>query len=339
MVAMDVTKAERKELEDARREASKLKSKVPEMTIGAVKRRIRVLKAGAAPGSSGLRNNHIRAIAAAPGGLRALTAWIAAWTKGKQGHQEMKAWNAAMIVPIDRDGTRVRPIALTEALVKLAQGTLMERLHRKLRKNAEPCKTKSEGIAQHIGQFSVRTPMGAEVLARIVRGWLNDRPNGTLVQLDLSNAYGSVHRHFALRAVNAQLPEMSPMLAAEWASGRTHAWVQSDEGWEQLAVNRGAWQGAPHSNVAFCCALKAATSNSKLAWENGIAGGQFADDCFYHGPAGTVADNWGDLKEKLKEAGLVLQDKKECCIYTKHRGPERGRKKRTTQIARNSAKS
>ena len=152
--------------------------------------------------------------------------------------------------------------------------------------------------------------MGAEVLARIVRGWLKDRPNETLVQLDLSNAYGSVHRHFALRAVNTQLPEMSPMLAAKWARGRTHAWVQSDEGWEQLAVNRGAWQGAPHSNVAFCCALKAATSKSKLAWEKEIVGGQYADDCFYHGPAGTVADNWEDLKEKLKEAGLELQDKK-----------------------------
>ena len=80
----------------------------------------------------------------------------------------MKAWNAALIVPLDRDGTRVRPIALTEALVKLAQGTLMERIHRKLRKNAEPSKTKSEGKAQHIGQFSVRTPTEAEVLARIV---------------------------------------------------------------------------------------------------------------------------------------------------------------------------
>ena len=100
---MDVTTAEHKELEDARKEASKLKNEVPEMTTGAVKRRIRVLKARAAPGPSGLRNNHIRAI-------------------------------AAMIVPLDRDGTRVRPIALTEALVKLAQGTLMERLHKKLRK-------------------------------------------------------------------------------------------------------------------------------------------------------------------------------------------------------------
>ena len=58
--------------------------------------------------------------------------------------------------------------------------------------------------------------MGAEVLARIVRGWLKDRPTETLVQLDLSNAYGSVHRHYALRAVNTQLPEISSMLKAEW---------------------------------------------------------------------------------------------------------------------------
>ena len=31
------------------------------------------------------------------------------------------------VVPLDRDGTRVRPIALTEALVKLAEETQMER--------------------------------------------------------------------------------------------------------------------------------------------------------------------------------------------------------------------
>ena len=30
----------------------------------------------------------------------------------------MKTWNAAMIVPLDRDGIRVRPIANTEALAK-----------------------------------------------------------------------------------------------------------------------------------------------------------------------------------------------------------------------------
>ena len=62
-----------------------------------------------------------------------------------------------MIVPLDRDGIKVRPIALTEALAKLAQGTLMERTQRKLRKDAEPSKTKSEGKAS----TAHRTILGA----------------------------------------------------------------------------------------------------------------------------------------------------------------------------------
>ena len=95
------------------------------------------------------------------GGLREISAWIEAWTEGKQGHQEMKARNAALIVPLGRDGTRVRPIARAEGLVKLAQGTLIEIIHRERRKNAEASKTKSEWKAQHIGQFLVRTPMGS----------------------------------------------------------------------------------------------------------------------------------------------------------------------------------
>ena len=46
----DVTRDEHKELENARKEANTMRSKVPEMTTGAVRRRIRVLKAGAAQG-------------------------------------------------------------------------------------------------------------------------------------------------------------------------------------------------------------------------------------------------------------------------------------------------
>ena len=253
------------------------------------------------------------AIAAAPGGLRAVAAWMAAWTKGKQGHQEMKAWTTALIIPLDRDGARVRPIALTEARVKLAQGTLMERIHRKPRKNAEPSKTETaKGKAQHIGQFA-----GAEVLARIVRGRLKDRPAETLVQLDLSTAYGSVHRHLALWAVNTQLPELSAMLAAGWANERTSAWVQREARWQQLVDDRAAWQAAPHSNVAFCCVLTAA---------------QYADDCFNHGTAGTVVENWDDLKAKLKEEGDELQDKRRTAC-TKHCRPERRRRKRLVEHA------
>ena len=130
------------------------------------------------------------------------------------------------------------------------------------------------------------------------------------MQLDLKNAYGSIYRHFGLRAVSEQLPEMGPMLSAEWGHNRSRAWIRGRHGWEQLAVNRGAWQGSPHSNVAFCCALTRATSNAQVAWEDDIAGGQYADDSFLHGPAGTMATDWQDLKEMLHEAGVILQDSK-----------------------------
>ena len=72
---------------------------------------------------------------------------------------------------------------------------------------------------------------------------------------------------------------------------------------------------AHHTPTSPSVALTAATSNSMQAWAVGIAGGQFADDCFYHGPAGTVADNWKDLKAKLKEAALEPHDKKERSIH------------------------
>ena len=118
--------------------------------------------------------------------------------------------------------------------------------------------------------------------------------------------YGSVHRHFALRAVNTQLPGMSPVLAAEWAKGRTSAWVQGEAGWEQLAVDRGAWQGAPP--------LTAATSASKLAWEQGIAGGD-------------------DLKAKLKEAGLDLQNKKSTADHSGDAACEHHQTLSSTQLS------
>ena len=66
------------------------------------------------------------------------------------------------------------------------------------------------------------------------------------------------------------------MLAAEWAQGRTSAWVQGEAGWEQLAVDRGAWQGTPYSNVAFCCALAA---DSLRAPPNTITNAAFLSSC------------------------------------------------------------
>eukprot|EP00974_Lingulodinium_polyedra_P095524 9256848-Lingulodinium_polyedra.AAC.1 len=63
--------------------------------------------------------------------------------------------------------------------------------------------------------------MGAEILARVVRGWLAKEPEHTLAQVDLKNDYGSVRRAYVFGAVTRGLPGLAPMLAAEWRPGAT----------------------------------------------------------------------------------------------------------------------
>eukprot|EP00974_Lingulodinium_polyedra_P110493 10685970-Lingulodinium_polyedra.AAC.1 len=155
-------------------------------------------------------------------------------------------------------------------------------LHAQLAQLFEPTRGGLGRPANKLGQFSVRTPMGAEILARIVRGWLAEEPELTLAQLDLKNAYGSAYRGFMLGAVVRGLPGMAPMLAAEWAPGTTRAWVRGASGWQALEVERGTWQGSPFSNVAFCCALRRALEATELAKRAGVKSGQYADDCFFH---------------------------------------------------------
>ena len=108
-----------------------------------------------------------------------------------------------MIVALNRQGGKVRPIALGEASTKLAQAVLVDVLARDLRAGLEP------------RQLSVRTPSGAELLARTLRGWMADGSGRVLLQLDLKNAYGRMHRSTALAAMIRRCPGLAPQLAQQ----------------------------------------------------------------------------------------------------------------------------
>ena len=124
----------------------------------------------------------------------------------------------------------------------------MDCLAEQLRKRLEP------------HQLSVRTPGAVEALTRCLRQWCVDAPSCTLVQLDLSNAYGAVKRSAALAAVREICPGLAPLLAGQWQVGAAHAWAHDGEQWQWIAVDRRTWQGAPASNPAFCCASSIALS-------------------------------------------------------------------------------
>ena len=80
-------------------------------------------------------------------------------------------------------------------MAKLARATLLDTIEKDLRLTLEP------------HQFAVRTPGGAEQLARTLRAWTAAAGSRVLVQLDLKNARPHVSKHHIARRRTA-LPRL-----------------------------------------------------------------------------------------------------------------------------------
>ena len=89
-----------------------------------------------------------------------LTRFCRAYAAGSLTTHETALWSSVCLVPLDKGGGKIRPIALGEALPKLAQATLIDTIAPQLRSTLEP------------RQLSVRVPGGAETLARALRAWM-----------------------------------------------------------------------------------------------------------------------------------------------------------------------
>ena len=164
--------------------------------------------AGAMPQSS-LLESALMDVKYLPGGVvSSLVGALHPW--------DASLWSSVCLVPLDKGGGKIRPIALGEALPKLAQAALLDTLEAQLRQAFEP------------QQLSVRSPGGAEVLARTLRAWTAQPEGRLLLQLDLKNAYGRMMRSHTLRAVVRRCPAFAPQLAQQWAPGVTWVWARTD---------------------------------------------------------------------------------------------------------------
>ena len=130
--------------------------------------------------------------------------------------------------------------------MKFAEGVQLDAVASLLRKVLEP------------HQLSVRTPGAVEAIVRGMRQWTCMHPDRTLVELDLTNAYGNAYRSSMMRATRLLCPPLAAGLAAAWAPGGSTAWIRTECGWEAHAVQRGTWQGSPLSNpiLRWQCMLR-----------------------------------------------------------------------------------
>ena len=102
---------------------------------------------------------------AAEGGAGWLREWIQLWVQGDITTNVAGLWERGVRVPLRRLGGK-RPIALTEALVKLVEGVKIDAVFKKLNNIIDAT------------QFSVRTPGGAEAVIGARRQKRMEDPGG-----------------------------------------------------------------------------------------------------------------------------------------------------------------
>ena len=117
-----------------------------------------------------------------PQGAGWLLEWSRLWASGAVRGEVEELWSRGVLAPLKRPDGKIRPIALTEALLKFAESAVVDAVFPVLRQHF------------HQKQFSVREPAGAELVVGCVRQWAADAPGDAVVATDLSNAYGCMSR-------------------------------------------------------------------------------------------------------------------------------------------------
>ena len=291
-----------------------------------LRRRLATLRSAAAPGPSGWRNSHILRLFDLPGGPEALVAFAAVVAAGRFTAADAMLWCGAVLEPVDcgpkpepePDAAagqdpgdlprKLRPIALTEALVKLSESMTIDECIDDIRRALEP------------SQLGAATPDGAVLAVRILRGWARDIEEGgdtalndVIAGTDLENAFGRLFRSSGLAATRALVPRLAPMLAGQWRNGCSVAWQRVAEApgaWRRDLAWRGGWQGSRLTQIAFCLDLRQAIADSGVAAAAAVQHVGVADDLYLVGNASTLASGWPALEQALAAHGHRLRRSK-----------------------------
>ena len=297
LTAMPVDDEERSATREQVQQARACWQDVPLIKCRTVRRKLRTVKRGAEPGPSGWRNAMLVMMGERPHGCQELTRWCRLYATGSLEAEHATLWASVCLVPLDKGGGKIRPIALGEALPKLAQAVLLDSMDTHLRRSFEP------------SQLSVRTPGGAETLARTLQSWMANPAGRHILQIDLKNAYGQMKRSHTLKAVIEKCPGLAPQLAQQWEQGATRAWVRTQGTWTSFLSERGGWQGSPDSNPTFCYGLEAVFAQC-LETSGDARRLGYADDTFLDANPVALLDSWPLVLTKLEAAGHEINPTK-----------------------------
>ena len=288
-----------------RRNAAKL-------TFKHVDKRLRSIKSMAQPGSSKTKNVHLLNLAKSPWGHQLIHMWASLWISGKVPEHIVKLWSVGLVTPLGKkSGNGVRPITLFETAFKLATGLALD-LHKSL-------------IIKAVGayQYGALLASGADRMIYNLRSLATASPDLLFVATDVKNAFGTVPRILALKALLKHAPALAPIMANIWLPGETSILAPfNDEQYKQFQAAEGVFQGECLSTAVFCIFLREVLDSFLLKCkeqgiplpEKSITICAYVDDVVLVVPPDLLTQVWPIFVQTLADFNLVVETSK-CKVW------------------------
>jgi hypothetical protein len=215
---------------------------------------------------------------------------------------------ATSLIGLDKDGGGVRPIAMPEILFKAAAIYALSL-----------CDV--PGIFRNSCQFGVGVRGGSErCLQRIQIELENSGPRGTVLAVDIANAFNSCNRAEVLRAC-FDVPQLRPAWRVLDFSYRAptalHVFARDGTLADSFSSCEGVRQGDPLAPAAFAVTVHAIFSDSVVGAAKCFA---VLDDLSFVGPIEDVVRSFARLRSSLDDIGLRLRADK-CQMYSPNVDP------------------
>jgi hypothetical protein len=248
-----------------------------------------------------LTNEHPRNKMARQAARRSFAHFLNVLFEGGIPPEERQLFRQVHLIPVPKTDSLqgpIRPIAVMGSLVRLV--SIM----------ANKLATKSGAFTRLAPlQMGVGTKDGAGILAHTMAAAREILPEGVILQEDISNAYGSIHREAVGAAIERDLPIFKDYWSWLYGTPLPAVFELEDGTLAELSIDQGLNQGDPSAGGFFAVTVQPALREVAEA-HTGVLAMSYYDDNFSAGHMGQVAEAAALRATLLGQLGLVVNNEK-----------------------------